>query len=401
MPHSAANSAGPDRASGPWTMEGPPGAETVVNGRRVLYFAGTGYLGLQSHPALVAAARDALARYGIHTATSRSGYGTCPPVREVERRAAELLGVEDAVYLVSGYAGNTVVTAALAGTIDCALIDEHAHESLYEAVRNLASPAQPPVVFRHRDVEHLGELLAQRASAGQRPLVLTDGLFAVSGHLAPLAEYLEVLKRYPGAALLVDDAHGLGVLGASGRGSLELAGLPPEIVNRAIDETTTGPRVYHTATLSKAIGGHGGVVAGSRRFLDRVRSASGWFRGSSAPAAPVAAATAKGLELTITTPSQRESLAKNVLQLRRALANMGLPIESSPAPIVGLRLTSAGAMQQVHRRLAESDILIGYTRDYAGAGPDGMLRIAVFATHTPEMIERLIAALRMAIDEVH
>ncbi len=406
MSHSAASSAESDRASGPWTMDAPPGAETVVNGRRVLYFAGTGYLGLQSHPALVAAAHDALARFGIHTATSRNGYGTCPPVREVERRAAEWLGVEDAVYLVSGYAGNTAVTATLSGTIDCALIDEHAHESLYESMRSLESLAQPPIVFRHCDAEHLGQLLARHASAGQRPLVLTDGLFAVSGHLAPLDRYLQVLQQFNGAALLVDDAHGLGVLGAAGRGSMELAGVTPETVNREIDEIATGPRVYHTATLSKAIGGHGGVVAGSRKFLDRVRNASGWFRGSSAPAAPVAAATSKGLELAMAMPSLRESLGRNVLQLRRALGELGLPVESSPAPIVGLRLASAAAMQQVHRRLAEADVLIGYTRDYAGAGPDGMLRIAVFATHTPQMVERLIAALREALlrtglDEVH
>jgi 7-keto-8-aminopelargonate synthetase-like enzyme len=381
-------------------MEAAPAPETLVNGRRVLYFAGTGYLGLQSHPALVAAARESLERYGIHTATSRSGYGSSPPLCEVERRAAELLDTEEAIYLVSGYAGNTVVAAALAGTVDCVFVDEHAHDSLVESARALGASVRTPSVFRHRDVEHLGELVRQSAADRKRPLVLTDGIFAVSGHVAPLATYLALLDGVDGAALLVDDAHGLGILGARGRGSLEHAGIPSDRINRDPDEDAAGARVYHTATLSKAIGGHGGVVAGSRRFLDRVRSASGWYRGSSAPAAPVAAATAKGLELVMESPELRASLATNVLQLRRALAELGMEVEMGPAPIIGLRLASAAAMQQVHTRLGNDGILIGYTRDYSGAGPDGMLRIAVFATHTPAMLERLVATLRNALSEV-
>ncbi len=209
-----------------------------------------------------------------------------------------------------------------------------------------------------------------------------------------------MLDDIDGAALLVDDAHGLGVLGDGGRGSLEHAGITSDRVNRDPDEELAGMRVYHTATLSKAIGGHGGVVAGSGRFLDRVRATSGWYRGSSAPAAPVAAATARGLQLVTETPELRTSLAHNVSQLRQALRELGLDVELSPAPIVGVRLDSAEAMQQVHARLASEGILIGYTRDYAGAGPDGMLRIAVFATHTPAMLERLVAALREALNEV-
>ena len=381
-------------------MEAAPAPETLVNGRRVLYFAGTGYLGLQSHAALIAAAHEALEQYGIHTATSRSGYGTSPPVREVERRAAELLGAEDAIYLVSGYAGNTAVAAALAGTVDCVLVDEHAHDSLAEAARALGASVPAPILFRHRDVEHLAAFARQIAAAGKRPLVLTDGIFAVSGHIAPLAQYVALLDDIHGAALMVDDAHGLGVLGEGGRGSLEHAGISSDRVNRDPDEELVGTRIYHAATLSKAIGGHGGVVAGSRRFLDRVRAASGWYRGSSAPAAPVAAATAKGLELVTEKPALRTSLAHNVSQLRQALRELGLDVELSPAPIVGVRLDSAEAMRQVHARLASEGILIGYTRDYSGAGPDGMLRIAVFATHTPTMLARLVAALREALNEV-
>ena len=134
-------------------------------------------------------------------------------------------------------------------------------------------------MFRHRDANHLAELLAAQVGPGQRPLVLSDGVFPISGRLAPLEDYLQVLDRYPGASLLVDDAHGLAVLGAQGRGSLELAGVAPDRMNAWPEaaRVTNATRVFHTTTLSKAVGGHGGVVAGSQGFVARVKNSSGWF----------------------------------------------------------------------------------------------------------------------------
>ena len=381
-----------------WTMEGPPGAETVLNGRRYLYFAGTGYLGLQGHPAVISAAQLAAGQYGVHSATTRTGYGTCPPVREVEHRVARLLGSEAALYLVSGYAVNFAIAAALSSVADLLLIDEFAHDCLREATRWFDQLKRPALTFRHRDVGQLAELLHAHTRAGCRPLVLTDGVFPVSGQVAPLKEYLSALSNFDGAMLLVDDAHGLATVGETGRGSLELAGVAADRINLDPDELhPLGPRVFHTATLSKAVGGHGGVIAGSQKFLDRIRRSSGWFRGASAPAAPVAAATAKGLELVETQPNLRRQLAANVERVRGGLRALGLPVEPGPAPIIGFALQSVEQMQRVQQQLAEQGIAIAYARDYAGSGPDGMLRIAVFSTHTPEMIERLLKVLARAI----
>ncbi len=381
-----------------WTMEGPPGAETVLNGRRYLYFAGTSYLGLQGHSALISAAQMAAERYGVHTATTRTGYGTCPPVREVEHRAAGFLGSEAALYLVSGYAVNFAIAAALSSLVDLVLIDEFAHDCLREATRWLDPLKQPPLTFRHRDVVHLAELLHAHTRAGWRPLVLTDGVFPVSGQMAPLTEYLSALSNFDGAMLLVDDAHGLATVGETGRGSLEVAGVATEQINLDPDELQApGPHVFHTATLSKAVGGHGGAIVGSQKFLDRIRRGSGWFRGASAPAAPVAAATAKGLELIEAQPDLRRHLAANVRKVRDGLRALGLPVQTGPAPIIGFALESVEQMQHVQVQLVEHGIAIAYARDYAGSGPDGMLRIAVFSTHTLEMIERLLNALARAI----
>jgi 7-keto-8-aminopelargonate synthetase-like enzyme len=266
-------------------------------------------------------------------------------------------------------------------------------------VRWLEPLGAPPLVFRHGDTQHVAELLAAHAGSGVRPLLLTDGVFAVSGDLAPIRSYLDLLARYPGAGLLVDDAHGLGVLGTHGRGSLELAGVNPRTVNVDTPDAGGRPRVFHTTTLSKAVGGQGGLIAGSPAFLGRIRRASGWLRGASAPASPVAAATAEGLKLMLEEPQLRERLASNVTALRRSLAALGLAVPMTPSPIIGFRLETGERMALVQQRLEKDGILVANSRDYSGAGPDGMLRIAVFATHTPEMIDRLVAALSRALTE--
>jgi 8-amino-7-oxononanoate synthase len=215
--------------------------------------------------------------------------------------------------------------------------------------------------------------------------------------LAPLAEYLLILKRYDHSMLLVDDAHGVAAIGEQGRGSIEVAGISSRNINIGLSGSASEPSIFLSATLSKAVGGHGGIIPGSRQFLDRVRQSSGWFAGASAPAAPVAAATAKGLEIVQSNPSLRDQLARNVHYLRTALRSIGLPIELSPSPIIGFSIGDAEFMQGLQQLLFDRQIAIAYSRTYAGTGPNGLLRIAVFATHTTEMIDRLIGVLQEAL----
>jgi 8-amino-7-oxononanoate synthase len=380
-----------------WVMQSAPGPETILNGKRYLYFAGTGYLGLQNHPDLIAAAQKACADYGVHSATSRNGFGTTPLTQEVERRAADFFGTEAALYLVSGYAGNFAIAATIAEDVDLVLIDESAHYCLRESVRCFDRLQLPPLVFRHRDTEHVEQLLKTHCEPGWKPIVMTDGLFATTGNLAPLSTYVKLLSRYDRAMLLVDDAHGVGAIGDHGRGSTEIAGIPPQEINAEVDPSRTAPSVFLSATLSKAFGGHGGVIPGSRKFLDRIRQSSGWLSGASAPASPVAAATAKGLEIVQPNPCIREQLARNVFRLRQALRGLGLPLEISPSPILGFSIGDAQRMESIHQQLLDRQIAVAYSRNYAGSGPHGTLRIAVFATHTIDMIDQLVDALREII----
>lgn len=373
-------------------MESPPGPTTVIDGRAYVYFGGTSYLGLHAEPEVIEAACTATRQYGIHTATSRRGFGNNPPTLAVERRAAEYFGTADAFYFASGYLGTAVLAHALSGTFDVILADEHCHFSMMEAAQ---LPGRPVHRFRHRDADALAEAVHRHAPAPLRPLVLTDGVFPSSGRIAPVDAYLGALAGRSGGTILVDDAHGVGTIGANGRGTLEYLGLWSGAVNAAAEECTTGTvRLCFCGTLSKALGGFGGVVAGTAAFIERVRSASHYFDAASAPPTAAAAASAKSIELVMARPALRARLAENVRRMRRGLVESGIPVEDLPTPIVAATCGTAERMESLHEELKERGLLVPYVRNYSGSGPQGTMRIAVCAAHTNEMIDRLLQAFR-------
>ena len=283
-------------------MQSAPGPETTVDGRQYLYFCGTGYLGLHGHPDLIQAACDATKKYGLGTATSRAGYGSAPPIVEVEELSARFWDCADAFYFASGYLGNHVVLSALAATADVVLLDEYSHFSIQDACRFFDLPVHH---FAHRDAQALREVLRDHVPAGQVPLVMSDGVFAARAAIAPVNDYIDVLKAYTGAMLCLDDCHAFGVLGERGRGTYEYHGLHPKDVNNlhAPNDTSNAPLLFASGTLSKAFGGYGGIVCGSQPFVESARSSSHYYRGASPPPFPVAAASAAALRLLATTPA--------------------------------------------------------------------------------------------------
>jgi len=394
-------------------MQSPPGPETVIDGRRYLYFSGTGYLGLQGHPEVIRAACRATEQYGIGSATSRGGYGDTPPILEAERQAARLFGTETSFYFMSGYVGNDVLARSIADEVDAVFVDECAHYCVQEAAQRLAKPLHR---FHHADPGDLAEKLRSHAPPGARPLVMSDGVFAALGTIAPAAEYCEILRAYPGSSLVIDDAHGLGVLGQNGRGTLEHAGLfgkrgrssfsqddcpdPAETSRKRAASPFSvpdNPRLFLCGTLSKALGGYGGIIPGSAAAIERIESASHYFAGASPVPVPIAAASARALQLAIDQPELRTQLWENVAAIRSGLREMGVEVPDTPAPIISLALGTTEHMERIHRALADRGILIPYKRTYSGLGPEGALRLAVFATHTADMIARLLDELRRLI----
>lgn len=373
-------------------LQSPPGPRVIIDGREYLYFAGTSYLGLAGRAEIIEASCEAVRRYGVHSATSRTGFGNNPVTLAVEDLAAQFFGTEDAFYFVSGYVGNHILIRTLSGKFEAVFIDELAHYSLHEAARFAGLPVIP---FRHRDPEDLRQRLAQSVGKGQRPLLMTDGVFPMTGALAPIDEYARVLQEYAPAAILIDDAHGIGVLGEHGRGTLEHLNLWSKKANGTIEEG--GLALCLCGTMSKAIGGFGGIIMGSRPFVERARSSSHYFDGASAPPSAAAGATAKALELVMREPELRQRLRENARRMRRHLRELGLAVDDWPTPNIGIQIGTAGAMRRIHEELRTRGILVPYIANYAGAGKEGLLRIAVFATHTDEMIDQLLAELQKVL----
>jgi len=373
-------------------MQSPPGAEVTVDGRRYVYFAGTAYLGLQGHPDVIRAACEATQQYGLGSATTRAWFGTMPPVAAVEHRAAEFFAVDDALYCASGYMAPAIVARALREQFDVAFVDQRAHYALQEG---LLLAGRPIVTFRGSDPDALRRALAEHLPPGGRPLVASDGVFSVLGTIAPVEEYRQILAAYPGSTLLLDDAHAVGVLGANGRGTLEHVGLSAPLSpggrgtggEGAGDD---GPQLVMSATLSKALGGFGGIIPGGAAWIGALKSHSPAFAGASAPPVPAAAASARALELVLATPKLRQQLHANTRQVKTGLRRLGLPVDDTPVPIICLALGDAANMQRIQQTLVDRGILIAYAAHYAGVGPAGALRMAVCALHTSPQIEQFL-----------
>lgn len=389
------------------SLDGPPDVHVSVAGRTYQYHGGSGYFGLQCHPEVLAATCEATLRYGVGTATSRTAL-TSPPVFEVERRIATIFGTSRAFYTSSGYMANQLLVDALTGTFEKVFIDEAAHHSLFDAVHNIREGRYSPVVFRHRDTADLEEKLETTLQWNERPLVLTDGLFSLLGTIAPVDRYIELLSRYDGASLLVDDAHGIGVLGRNGRGTLEHFGLdtaranltqvdPNEQFAFSLDGgagESCPVSVYLSLTMSKAVGGYGGVIPGSDAFVERLMERSRIFAGASAPPSPIAAATSKGLAVLFDDARLREQMRDKSRYLKSRLREEGFDPGEGTVPIATLTLGSALNMRRIQQELSRKGILLSYIPRRPGLGSEGALRIAVFATHTDEMIDTLADTLR-------
>jgi 7-keto-8-aminopelargonate synthetase-like enzyme len=335
---------------------------------------------LQDHPALTEAAIAAIRRYGLTTATARGGFGEHPLLLELEKALASSFAAEAGVVLPSGYLSNLALLQGLVEGDHHLFVDEAAHYSVWDAARSIAGAITP---FRHRDAGDLARQLRAHLRLGQRPLVLGDGVFAVSGTVAPLADYAAVLASYEGAALCVDDAHAVGVLGRHGRGTAEYWW----------GEEKPPVPVFTAATLSKALGGYGGFLVGSAVWIARVRERSAAYQGSSPPPLPTVAAALAALDLFRREPERRARLQANVAYARAGLRRLGWELPDAPVPILCLPARPGFEPDRVQTHLLSRGLAVGYIRRYAGAPAGGALRIALFATHTTAQIDRLIEAL--------
>jgi 8-amino-7-oxononanoate synthase len=341
------------------------------NGRRLLSFSCNDYLNFIGHPAIAAAAREALAKYGLGAGASRLVTGNHPLYADLEARLARLKGAASACVFGSGYLTNLGVIPALVGEGDLVLIDELAHACLWGGAQLSGARL---MIFHHNDVDHLGALLAEHRAGHGRALILTDGVFSMDGDLAPLPAMARVAARYD-AWLMTDDAHGIGVL-AGGRGS-----------TFAHDEPAEVP--LQMGTLSKAIGAYGGYLCASTPVIELMKSRARTLIYSTALPPAIVAAAIAALDLIERDPGYAAlPLAKARAFTRRA----GLPDAASP--IVPVVVGEAEAALAASRMLEAEGFLVVPIRPPTVPQGTARLRFSFTPAHPDAEIERLADLVR-------
>ena len=347
--------------------------EVSLHGRKLTCFSGCDYFRLARDPRLAAAAKASLRENGLNVAASRLTTGNHPIYPRLERELARFFGAPAALLLPDGYLGLVAAAQALAGEFTHALMDQFAHGALVDAARMLDCPVKK---FRHRDSADLARMLS-RCGRGARPLLLTDGMFAHDGSVAPLREYLKVLPAR--GMLLVDDCHGAGVLGRTGKGALEHVGVGRQ-------------RIVQCATLSKAFGVYGGVVLCSATFRRKMLASSRSFIGTTPLPPPLAGAVLAALGILQREPARRKRLFQNVSFVRTRLRRAGWEIAETPGPIIRLQEMSALREIEIKKRLFAAGIYPPYLK-YGDASARGIFRFVISSEHTRAHLEQLVSAL--------
>ncbi len=353
-----------------------PGPRVRLDGREVVSFASNDYLGLAGDPRLVRALAGAAEEEGAGAGAARLLAGSRPSHGALEREVAAFKGAAAALLFGSGYAANLSLLPALCGEGDLLVSDRLNHASLIDGCRlSRATVAVVP----HGDPGAVREAL--RRGGFRRRVVVTEGLFSMDGDSAPLASLVEVVREQ-GALLVLDDAHGNGVLGTSGRGSLEAAGLLPS------------PDIVEMGTFGKAFGGYGAFVAWTAEGIDLLLHRARGFVFSTALPPGVAAMDRAGLDAARKEPWRRERAISLARRLREGLSRAGLSPLPGPGPIVPLLLGDPSCAVRASVRLQESGYWAPALRPPTVPEGTSRLRLSVTASHREENVDGLVAALR-------
>ncbi|MFC4678526.1 8-amino-7-oxononanoate synthase [Desulfovibrio legallii] len=362
----------------PYLMESAQGREVVMDGRRVLLFCSNSYLGLNNRPEILRAAIRAVDAYGVGAGGSRLVSGNMRPHVRLENLLARFKGSEAALLCNSGYTANVGVISALCGAESHIFSDALNHASIIDGCRLARART---VVYAHNDPADLeAKIVRERPRQG---LIVTDAVFSMDGDVARLPELARISRRY-GLPLMVDDAHATGVLGATGRGSLEHFGLSHQDV--AIVMTT----------LSKAVPSEGGVICGSRDMCDLVRNTARPFIFTTALSPATAAAAHAGVAYIMAHPELVRRLRENTARLARNLTVLGLPA-SDATPIFPIIVGDEEKARRAGEELLRRGVFIPCIRYPTVARGAARLRLTVMAGHTDADLDYAAACIAKAL----
>jgi glycine C-acetyltransferase len=357
-------------------LEGSQASRMRVDGRDVLLFAGSNYLDLASHPAVVEAAARAARDHGCAAGGSRLINGNLRLHEDLEDRLAGFIGCPAALVFSTGYMANLGVVPALVGEGDVLVSDALNHASIVDAARLSRARVR---VFPHGDVRALDAVLSEERERARHVLVVVDGLYSMDGDLAPLREISHSVRSH-GALLAVDDAHGTGTLGANGRGSLEHLGLVPG--------EASGVDVV-IGTLGKAFGSFGAFVAGSHELRELLVNTARSFIFSCALSPPQVAAATAALEQVEREPWRRWRLQERAAQLRSRLSAAGISTAPSTTHIVPVVIGDNATTMQICQELLERGFYAQGIRHPSVPEGSARLRITAMASHTRDDIDQL------------
>ena len=359
----------------PRVLEAPQEPVTRVEGREVVNLASNNYLGFANHPYLKEKARQYLEKWGVGSGAVRTIAGTFPYHLELEEALARFKGTETALVFPSGFTANQGVLGALLKEGDLVFSDELNHASIIDGLRLTKATR---LVYRHADVDHLEELLKAHDTEGLK-LIVTDGVFSMDGDIAPLDQIVPLARKY-GAVVYVDDAHGSGVLGARGEGTVHHFGFHQD------------PDVVQVATLSKAWAGIGGYAAGAMELKELLLNKARPILFSTTHPPAVVGALLGALELIEKEPERIARLWENTRYFKAELARLGYDTLGSQTPITPVLFGEAPLAFEASRMLLEEGVFavgIGFP-----TVPRGKARIRniVTAAHTVEMLDRALEA---------
>lgn len=342
--------------------------------RKLSYFAGCDYFRMASEPRVVSALKQGLKKYGLNVAASRLTTGNHIIYQQLEKALREFFGAEAALVCGTGYITNLIVCQALAGRFSHALIDEKSHPSLSDASRFLDCPV---LTFKHRDNSDVARRV-ERCGPGARIVLMTDGMFSNDGSVAPLKEYERVLPR--DALLLVDDAHGGGVLGRTGKGAPEETGVSRN-------------RIIQTTTLSKAFGTYGGAILCNAAIRKTIIDRSGLFIGHTPLPLPLAAAGLRSVQILKPDNARRQRLRANAEFVKSGLAGTRFELPRTPGPIVPVIPRNPAETERLRKSLLNAGIFPSLIR-YPDTTATGYFRFVISSEHKKSQLKTLLDVLR-------
>jgi glycine C-acetyltransferase len=360
------------------TIGSPQGAWLVVDGKKSLNFCSNNYLGFANHPRLLKAAQAAIDKYGVGPAAVRTIAGTMEIHLELEKRLAAFKKVDAAITFQSGFCANLATIPALVGKEDVIFSDELNHASIIDGARLSGAKI---IRFAHADPASLEQVIKEAAGTYRRALIVTDGVFSMDGDIAPLDKIYEIAEKHD-ILLMVDDAHGEGVLGTGGRGIVDHFHLHGKVD-------------IEVGTMSKAFGVMGGVVAGKPVIVDWLRQRGRPFLFSSAVTPPDAAACIAAVDVLEESTELVDRLWENARYFKGEMKTLGFDTGVSTTPITPIMLGEAPLAQQFSRQLFEGGVFampLGFPTVPKGKA---RIRVMISAAHTRNDLDQGLEAFAM------